>query len=82
MSWVMLWILAAITVPTWAFVITGNLACLTFCSTLLPPLLVILPVVRYLFPRSKEWYDLQALRIKHGILKLNERKAKNWYPPN
>ncbi len=74
MRWVfllflMVWILAAIVLPVVIFCLTRNTLCLSLFANLAPPLYILYRITGYLFPRSKEEYSLQALRIQHRVNK-------------
>jgi nitrate reductase NapE component len=71
MRWVflvflMFWLLAVIVVSPIVFCLTRNPLCFSPFATLAQPLY---RITGYLFPKSKEEYSLQALRIQHGIEK-------------
>ncbi len=62
---VMVCILAAIILPS----LTRNVLCPSLFAYPAPLLGILYRITRYLFPKSKEEYNLQALKIRHRIEK-------------
>ncbi len=69
LAFLMVWILAAIAIPAVIFWSTRNVLCLSLFASLAPPVYILYRITRYLFPRSKEEYRLEVLRIQHGYKK-------------
>jgi hypothetical protein len=69
-----LWILAAMAFPVVAFCLTKNPYSFSLFGTLAPPLYILYRITRYLFPKSKEGYELDALRVQS---RTEQRHDKN-----